>query len=109
MHKQSAKARRGQTQRRQPPRNRGENPSDLAETERLLLARKVRGGRAVLGWSQTELGNRTGLTQTSIHRIEQGKTDLKHSTFTALERLFTAEGVTFEDTEDGFKIVIKLD
>ena len=74
-----------------------------------MLARKVRGARAVLGWSQTELGNRTGLTQTSIHRIEQGKTDLKHSTFTALERLFTAEGVTFENTEQGFAIVIKLD
>ena len=61
----------------------------------------------MLGWSQTELGNRTGLNQTSIHRIEQGKTDLKHSTFTALERLFTAEGVTFENTEQGPAIMIK--
>ncbi len=109
MQNRSAKARRGQTGRRQPPRRSGRSPGDLAESERLLLARQVRGARAVLGWSQTELANRTGLTQTSIYRIEQGKTDLKHSTFVALERLFSAEGITFEPTEDGFKIVVKAD
>lgn len=62
----------------------------------------------MLDWSQTELANRIGLTQASIHRIEQGKVELKHSTFVALERLFTAEGVTFETTEGGFKIVVEL-
>lgn len=48
-----------------------------------------------------------GLTQPAIHKIEQGRGDLKHSTFVALERLFMAEGVTFETTQSGFKIVVK--
>lgn len=60
------------------------------------MARKVRGARAALGWTQTELANRIGVTQSAIHRIEQSTGDLKHSAFVALEGLFTAEGVTFE-------------
>lgn len=67
----------------------------------------MRGARAVLGWTQTELANRIGVTQAAIHRIEKGRGDLKHSTFVALDKLFTAEGVMFEPTEGGFKIVVE--
>lgn len=82
----------------------------LVHSERQTFARKVRGARAVLGWSQTELARRSGLTQTSIHRIEQGTSDLKHSTVVTLEKLFMTEGITFEDAgEFGFKIVVKAE
>lgn len=78
------------------------------QAERQTFARKVRG--AVLGWSQTKLGHRSGLTQTSIHRIEQGTSDLKHSTVVTLEKLFMTEGITFEAAgEFGFKIVVKAE
>ena len=46
---------------------------DLVDSERQMFARKVRGARAVLGWSQTELARRAGLTQTSIHRMSRGQ------------------------------------
>jgi ribosome-binding protein aMBF1 (putative translation factor) len=31
--------------------------------------------RAVLGWSRTELAQRIGLTQSAIHKLEQGETE----------------------------------
>jgi len=75
-----------------------------------MFARKVRGARAVLGWSQIELARRAGLTQTSIHRIEQGATDLKHSTVVVLEKLFVTVGITFETPSEGsFKIVFSAE
>ena len=106
MQGRSTKA-RGVTGRQPTARESGKSRRDRAESERFLLARQVRGARAVLGWSQTELADRIGLTQPAIHKIEQGRGDLKHSTFVALERLFMAEGVTFETTQSGFKIVVK--
>ena len=51
---------------------------DLGEhvrIERHGLAAKIRLARAVLGWSQTELGPRIGLTQRAIHKLEQGETE----------------------------------
>ena len=42
---------------------------------RLRFAAKVRAARAVLGWSQTELDERIGLTQHAIYQIEQAAVD----------------------------------
>lgn len=108
MQARSVKARGSRAGRGRPGHGSGSTSRQFAEAEWLLLARKVRGARAVLGWTQAELGNRIGVTQAAIHRIEQGRGDLKHSTFTALQRLFTAEGVTFETTDRGFNIVVEL-
>jgi ribosome-binding protein aMBF1 (putative translation factor) len=80
----------------------------LVHAEPLELARMIRGARAVLGWSQDELANRVGLSQSSVHRIEQGASDLRRSTVVALERIFVTAGITFEATGEGsFKIVVK--
>ena len=49
-------------------------PSRGVHDERQLFAAQIRAGRAVLGWSQTELGERTGVTQRAIYRIEYGAT-----------------------------------
>jgi len=86
-------------------------PSPLLDTliriERLMFAAKVRAARAALGWKQSELGKRAGLTQKSIHRIEQGTDDLRRSTVIAVEQALKAEGVEFEDLPDGgFKVVV---
>ena len=40
--------------------------SDLVQ-----FAAEIRAGRAVLGWSQTELAKRTAVTQRAIYCIEQ--------------------------------------
>lgn len=76
--------------------------------ERLVFARKIRGARAVLGWSQSELASRAGLSQPSIHRIERGTGDLKHSSVVALEKLFVTVGITFETLSGGgFRIAVR--
>ena len=46
--------------------------ADTLWLERKAFGAKVRSARAVLGLSQDELAALVGLTQRSIHRIEQG-------------------------------------
>ncbi len=57
--------------------------------------------RAVLGWSQSELGFRVGLTQRAIHKLEQGETEPRRATVRALEEVFREELLSFEDVGDG--------
>ena len=79
---------------------------DVLRSERLIFAAKVRGARAVLGWSQADLASRVGMTQPSIHRIEQGAGDLKQSTVIMIEQILKAAGIGFEPLDGGFKIVV---
>jgi len=79
----------------------------LVHIERLTFAAKVRAARAVLGWKQSELAKRAGLTQKSIHRIEQGNDDLRRSTVITVEQVLKAEGIEFEELPGGgFKVVV---
>ena len=74
---------------------------------RMTFAAKVRAARAVLGLKQSEVAKRAGLTQKSIHRIEQGADYPRRSTVVALEQVLKAEGIEFEDLPDGgFKVVV---
>lgn len=41
--------------------------------ERREFASKIRAARALLGWSQAELGQRVGVTQRSINRARAGR------------------------------------
>ena len=50
-------------------------PDNFIRVERHAFAAKIRLARAVLGWSQSELGRRVGLTQRAIHKLEQGDTE----------------------------------
>jgi DNA-binding XRE family transcriptional regulator len=74
---------------------------ELVRLERLAFAAKVRMARAVLGWSQSELGAHVGLTQRAIHKIEQGDTEPRRTTMRAIEEVWRAEGIEFEDLGNG--------
>lgn len=81
---------------------------ELMRLERRAFAAKIRVVRAVLGWSQSELGFRTGLTQRAIHKIEQGDTEPRRTTIRAIEELWRSEGVSFEDLPDGgFRVSVR--
>ena len=83
------------------------NLAELIRLERRAFAAKVRVVRAVLGWSQSELGFRVGLTQRAIHKIEQGDTEPRRTTIRMIEEVLREEGVAFEDLPDGgFRVTI---
>jgi len=65
------------------------------------FAAKVRAGRAVLGWSQTELARRVGLTQRAIHKLETGNTEPRRKTIKVLEEIWREQNIQFNDRADG--------
>jgi transcriptional regulator with XRE-family HTH domain len=78
--------------------------SDLVELmrlERQAFAAKIRMTRALIGWSQTELASRVGLTQRSVHKLEQGDTEPRRATVWMIEQLWRQQGIEFEDLADG--------
>ena len=80
---------------------------ELIRIERLAFAAKLRMARAVLGWSQSELGFRVGLSQRAVHMIEQGDTEPRRTTVRAIELIWSDEGVVFEDLDGGgFRVTV---
>ena len=76
--------------------------------ERREFASKVRAARALLGWSQAELGQRVGVTQRSINRLEQAGVDVRRSTAVAIEGVLRDEGISFEMVPaGGFRITVQ--
>jgi DNA-binding XRE family transcriptional regulator len=70
---------------------------------------KIRGARAILGWSQSDLAERVGLTQRSIYRLEQTGSEARPATALALEHVFERNGIQFEKLpEGGFSIHVQL-
>ncbi|MBS0533451.1 MAG: helix-turn-helix transcriptional regulator [Proteobacteria bacterium] len=80
----------------------------LMRMERMAFAAKVRLARAVAGLSQSDLAARVGMTQRSIHKLEQGGTEPRRSTVAAIEMLWREYGIEFEDLGDGgFRAVVR--
>ncbi|MGE0565791.1 MAG: helix-turn-helix transcriptional regulator [Pseudolabrys sp.] len=61
----------------------------------------VRMARAALGWSQHDLARMLGMTQRSIHRIEQGHCEPRRVTVLAIENLLRDAGLSIEFDRDG--------
>lgn len=91
--------------------NTSADPFDLAHLmrmERLAFAAKVRLARAVAGLSQSDLAARVGMTQRSIHKLEQGGTEPRRSTVIAIEMVWREYGIEFEDLGDGgFRAIVR--
>jgi transcriptional regulator with XRE-family HTH domain len=75
--------------------------SNGAQDARQLFAAQIRAARAVLGWSQTDLGERTGVTQRAIYRVENGATEPRQLTRLRIEKAFDDAGVAFESLQTG--------
>ena len=88
------------------PRHRG--LAELIRLERRAFAAKVRMARAMLGWSQSELGTQVGLTQRAIHKLEQGDTEPRRATVRSIEEAWREQGIEFEDLADGgFRVSVR--
>jgi len=75
--------------------------AELIRLERRAFAAKMRMARAVLGWSQSELGAQVGLTQRAIHKLEQGDTEPRRVTVRSIEEVWREQGIEFEDLPGG--------
>lgn len=56
---------------------------------------QIRAARALLGWSQHDLADKAGLSQTGIARIENGTNQPNSKTITKIETAFDAADVEF--------------
>ena len=86
---------------------------DLAHdlrVERVTFAAKVRTARAILSLSQEQFARHIGLTQKSVHRIEQGAVDARLDTVLRIQRFWLRQGIAFENLRDGgFKLIVGSD
>lgn len=81
--------------------------AELIRLERRAFAAKLRMARALIGLSQSEFGQSVGLTQRAIHKLEQGDTDPRRATARAIEEVWRAHGIEFEELADGgFRVTV---
>ena len=78
--------------------------------ERTAFAAKVLSARAVLSLSQDQFARRIGLTQKSVHRIEQATVQPKLQTILKIQRFWSEQGISFENLRGGgFRLVVESD
>lgn len=68
-----------------------------------ITTAQIRGARGLLGWNQSDLSDRTGISTTSIGAIENGNTQARESTLVLIRRAFEGGGVEFIG-QDGVRI-----
>lgn len=79
--------------------------------QQIFSPKQIKAARALLNWSQTDLASKSGVTQTTILRIE--KADKLTSFVTTLQNIidaFNDAGVFFTKAEDNseFGVVLKV-
>jgi len=78
--------------------------------EKASFAALCRGCRAILGWSQAELAEKTEMAITSIARIEQGAINPRHDTVLTLLRTFQNAGIVInqDNYQGGFSLSVDV-
>ncbi|MBL8639441.1 MAG: helix-turn-helix transcriptional regulator [Alphaproteobacteria bacterium] len=61
----------------------------------MITTAQIRGARGILGWSQGDLAERTGISATSIGSIENGITQARTSTLEIIRNVFERAGIEF--------------
>jgi ribosome-binding protein aMBF1 (putative translation factor) len=84
-----------------PKRRRRGSSADRETSDLVQFAAEVRAGRAVLGWSQTELARRTAVTQRAIYCIEQNVVQPRKQTEERIIEAVTDAGLRFERLSNG--------
>jgi len=78
------------------------------KSERLLFAARIRAARAVLGWSQTELGKKAHVTQRAIYRLEKAAVKARRLTEVRINKAFTDAGIGFARLPNGgFEMIVQ--
>ena len=74
----------------------------------LSFAMQIKAGRALLGWSQADLANRSGIARATVARIEALMMLPRLDTVGKLRQAFKDGGVIFHDDDvgSGFTVVV---
>jgi predicted transcriptional regulator len=70
----------------------------------MITRAQIRAARALIGWTQADLAQASGVSQVAIKNIERGSTDPRLSTINSIETAFDQAGVILldpGDTRDG--------
>jgi transcriptional regulator with XRE-family HTH domain len=71
------------------------------------FAAEIRAGRAVLGWSQTQLAKKAGVTQRAISQLEKAATKARPLTQDRIDKALRDAGLRLENLPNGgFRIVV---
>lgn len=60
-----------------------------------ITTAQIRGARGILGWSQQDLAQRTGISATSIGAIENNQTTPRENTLATIRKAFESGGIEF--------------
>lgn len=61
----------------------------------MITPRQIRAARALLGWSQQQLGDKAIVSLNAVTRLEKGSVDSRSSTIIAIQKALTKAGVEF--------------
>jgi predicted transcriptional regulator len=68
--------------------------------EKMITRAQVRAARALMGWTQSDLGKASGVSEVAIKNLERGVTDPRVSTISNIQAAFDQAGVIFLDVGD---------
>ena len=74
-----------------------------------IFAAQVRAGRALLGWSQAKLAERSGVSRNVVARLELGISDARMSTVSNLRTALVEAGLDFVSEPNGKFGVLRRD
>lgn len=66
----------------------------------MITTKQIRAARALIGWKQTDLAKKSGVSEISIKNIERGATNPRVTTLSALQAAFQKAGIVFLDPGD---------
>jgi transcriptional regulator with XRE-family HTH domain len=75
----------------------------------MLSPEQSRAARAWLEWSQEHLANRAGVSLSTIRDFEKGRRVPIKNNLEAILRVFEAQGVSFDNDENGSPRGLRID
>jgi transcriptional regulator with XRE-family HTH domain len=67
----------------------------------MISAEQCRAARGLLGWTQNELAEKSGVGVVTVHQLEAQTSEPRRSTLEVIRRAFEAAGVEFIDENGG--------